>query len=266
MILMQRVQPEIKKIQQKYKDDRAKQNEELLKYYQENKINPLAGLPPAAVDPAHRYRGARHLPHARASSTTSPGRAPSPSSTSTSAATPRSTPAGSVARPSRRTRRAPCSFLGHAPQPVGRQRRCPSGVVDGAARTSSCSALVILTGWYQVRQTQARQTKSGGARAERADAGRHQDHADLLRGDLLRLQRRHDHLLRRLEHVAHRPAALRAQQDVRGGARRRQGQGRSHDRGLEAGDAGRRTTQAPPTDRPGPSPNAARRKKKKRKR
>ena len=46
MILMQRVQPEIKKIQQKYKDDRAKQNEELLKYYQENKINPLAGCLP----------------------------------------------------------------------------------------------------------------------------------------------------------------------------------------------------------------------------
>ena len=72
MILMQRVQPEIKKIQQKYKDDRAKQNEELLKYYQENKINPLAGLPPAAADPAHRHRGARHLPPTRASSTTFP--------------------------------------------------------------------------------------------------------------------------------------------------------------------------------------------------
>ena len=46
MILMQRVQPEIKKIQQKYKDDRQKQNEELLKFYQENKINPLAGCLP----------------------------------------------------------------------------------------------------------------------------------------------------------------------------------------------------------------------------
>src|SRR5207253_515837 len=42
MIQMQRVQPEIKKIQQKYKDDRAKQNEELLKFCQENKINQLA--------------------------------------------------------------------------------------------------------------------------------------------------------------------------------------------------------------------------------
>jgi len=46
MVAMQRVQPEIKKIQQKYKDDRQKQNEELLKFYQENKINPLSGCLP----------------------------------------------------------------------------------------------------------------------------------------------------------------------------------------------------------------------------
>src|SRR4051812_31016631 len=49
MIQMQRVQPEIKKIQQKYKDDKTKQNEELLKFYQENKINPLAGCLPLIV-------------------------------------------------------------------------------------------------------------------------------------------------------------------------------------------------------------------------
>ena len=49
MIQMQRVQPEIKKIQQKYKDDKAKQNEELLKFYQENKINPLAGCLPLLI-------------------------------------------------------------------------------------------------------------------------------------------------------------------------------------------------------------------------
>jgi YidC/Oxa1 family membrane protein insertase len=45
-ILMQRVQPEIKKIQAKYKDDRQKQNEELLKFYQENNINPISGCLP----------------------------------------------------------------------------------------------------------------------------------------------------------------------------------------------------------------------------
>jgi YidC/Oxa1 family membrane protein insertase len=49
MIAMQRVQPEIKKIQQKYKDDKQKQNEELLKFYQENKINPLAGCLPLLI-------------------------------------------------------------------------------------------------------------------------------------------------------------------------------------------------------------------------
>ena len=55
------MQPEIKKIQQKYKDDKTKQNEELLKFYQENKINPLAGCLPLLVDLPDRYRGVRHL-------------------------------------------------------------------------------------------------------------------------------------------------------------------------------------------------------------
>ena len=56
MIQMQRVQPEIKKIQAKYKDDRQKQNEELLKFYQENKINPLAGCLPMLVHDPDRLR------------------------------------------------------------------------------------------------------------------------------------------------------------------------------------------------------------------
>src|SRR4051794_4196895 len=32
--------PEMKRIQQKYKHDKAKQNEELMKFYRENKVNP----------------------------------------------------------------------------------------------------------------------------------------------------------------------------------------------------------------------------------
>src|SRR5213593_1385865 len=43
---MQWVQPEIKKIQAKYKDDRQKLNEEIMKFYKENSINPLAGCLP----------------------------------------------------------------------------------------------------------------------------------------------------------------------------------------------------------------------------
>lgn len=49
MIAMQRVQPEIKRIQQQYKDDKQKQNEELLKFYQEHKINPLSGCLPMII-------------------------------------------------------------------------------------------------------------------------------------------------------------------------------------------------------------------------
>ncbi|MGH9037258.1 MAG: YidC/Oxa1 family membrane protein insertase [Acidimicrobiia bacterium] len=43
---MTQAAPEIKKIQAKYKDDRPKQNEEVMKYYKENKINPVAGCLP----------------------------------------------------------------------------------------------------------------------------------------------------------------------------------------------------------------------------
>jgi len=49
MMAMQRVQPEVKKLQQKYKGDRQKLNEEMMKFYQENKINPLAGCLPLLV-------------------------------------------------------------------------------------------------------------------------------------------------------------------------------------------------------------------------
>jgi YidC/Oxa1 family membrane protein insertase len=46
MIAMQRVQPEMKKLQEKYKNDRQKLNEELMKFYKENQINPLGGCLP----------------------------------------------------------------------------------------------------------------------------------------------------------------------------------------------------------------------------
>lgn len=43
---MQRIQPEIKKIQQKYKGNRQKMNEELMKLYQEHQVNPFGGCLP----------------------------------------------------------------------------------------------------------------------------------------------------------------------------------------------------------------------------
>ena len=43
---MQLVQPEIKKLQAKYKDNRQQLNEEIMKFYKENQINPMAGCLP----------------------------------------------------------------------------------------------------------------------------------------------------------------------------------------------------------------------------
>jgi YidC/Oxa1 family membrane protein insertase len=43
---MQRIQPEIKKIQAKYKGNRQKMNEELMKLYQEHQVNPFGGCLP----------------------------------------------------------------------------------------------------------------------------------------------------------------------------------------------------------------------------
>jgi YidC/Oxa1 family membrane protein insertase len=49
MMVMQRLQPEMKKIQARYKDDRQKLNEELLAFYKENKINPVGGCLPLLI-------------------------------------------------------------------------------------------------------------------------------------------------------------------------------------------------------------------------
>lgn len=46
MAKMQKVQPEIKKIQERHKNDRQKLNEELMAFYKEHQINPLAGCLP----------------------------------------------------------------------------------------------------------------------------------------------------------------------------------------------------------------------------
>ena len=46
MIQMQRLQPELRRLQLKYKDDRQKLNEELMAFYKENQLNPLGGCLP----------------------------------------------------------------------------------------------------------------------------------------------------------------------------------------------------------------------------
>jgi len=49
MMAMQRLQPEMKKLQERYKGDREKLNEEMMAFYKENQINPLSGCLPLFI-------------------------------------------------------------------------------------------------------------------------------------------------------------------------------------------------------------------------
>ena len=46
---LQRLQPEIKALQEKYKEDKQRLNQEMMKFYQENKVNPLGSCLPLAA-------------------------------------------------------------------------------------------------------------------------------------------------------------------------------------------------------------------------
>src|SRR4030088_1922329 len=46
MQALQRLQPELKALQAKYKDDKQRQQQELMKFYKENKVNPLGSCLP----------------------------------------------------------------------------------------------------------------------------------------------------------------------------------------------------------------------------
>ena len=75
MMTLQALQPEMKKIQAQYKDDRQKLNEELLKFYKENNINPLGGCLPLLVQlPVFiiLYQVLRGLTHTAANGTFDP--------------------------------------------------------------------------------------------------------------------------------------------------------------------------------------------------
>jgi YidC/Oxa1 family membrane protein insertase len=46
MKALQEIAPELRKVQEKYKDDKQRQQQEVMKFYQENKVNPLASCLP----------------------------------------------------------------------------------------------------------------------------------------------------------------------------------------------------------------------------
>src|SRR5919198_5821673 len=46
---LQQLQPEIKQIQERYKGDRQRMNQEVMRFYQEQKVNPLGSCLPLAL-------------------------------------------------------------------------------------------------------------------------------------------------------------------------------------------------------------------------
>ncbi len=154
MIQMQRVQPEIKKIQQKYKDDKQKQNEELLKFYQENGINPLAGcLPilitlPIGIAVFRTFsRGVQHhLPRGGALGRLYTDICHNATSSECGKQLAKHTPKAM------RFLGVSLNLTARDAQKIGFGTALPYFVLVG---------FVVLTGWYQVRQTQARQLQSG---------------------------------------------------------------------------------------------------------
>ena len=58
-----KVQPEMKRLQEKYKDDKERLNQEMMKFYRENKVNPLRLLPPADRAAAGLHLAVLHAAH-----------------------------------------------------------------------------------------------------------------------------------------------------------------------------------------------------------
>jgi YidC/Oxa1 family membrane protein insertase len=152
MIQMQRVQPEIKKIQQKYKDDKQKQNEEVMRFYQENKINPLSGCFPLLMQMPIFFALFGLLRHTS-------GRIPKTGQFNKlfTQICPTATSANKYACAHPKGLR----FLG---MDLSVAASHASGVTKGFLGTLPYFIMVVLviaTGWYQARQTMARQAQTG---------------------------------------------------------------------------------------------------------
>ena len=136
---MQKIHPEIKKIQARYKDDKQKLNEEIMKFYKENKVNPLAGcLPLVAQMPIFfALFAVLRDPH-------------------------KHLPAGSTLYEAfcQGANRATCKprGLGFLGMDLSRGANAAHSSFTDALPYFVLIALVVLTGYLQFRQTQSRQT------------------------------------------------------------------------------------------------------------
>ena len=156
MVAMQRLQPEIKRIQQEHKEDRQAQSEAIMAFYQENNINPLSGCLPLIIQlPVWiaLFGTLREMPkfvvRATASSTGGMARLYTDLCGDKAVDACNKNPAnlrfsGMNLRWSLLDARDNVSFLGLFPYVI-------------------MIAIVVITGFIQVRQTMARQQKQGNA-------------------------------------------------------------------------------------------------------
>ena len=127
MQALQRLQPEMKKIQERYKDDRQRMNQEMMKLYQEHKVNPLGSCLPLLLQLpfflALFYMLREDL------GSTSAARRRSRAARSTAAATARSSSSSPTSRTGHRRR------LVDADRPLRRHPARLGPVIDGHAPT-----------------------------------------------------------------------------------------------------------------------------------
>ena len=141
---MQLVQPEIKRLQAQYKNDRQKLNEEIMKFYKENKINPMAGCLPLVLQMPIFFALFRvlHDPHKHLPVDSNLFREFCGDLTAKACGTPPNHPKG-------------LSFLG---MDLGKAASDISGGFTDALPYFLLIALVVVTGYLQFKQTQSRQT------------------------------------------------------------------------------------------------------------
>jgi YidC/Oxa1 family membrane protein insertase len=143
---MQLIQPEIKKLQAKYKDDRQKLNEEIMKFYKENQVNPVAGCLPLVFQMPVFFALFRvlHDPHTHVPASSKLFRAFCGNLSPHACGSAPNHPKG-------------LSFLG---MDLSKGAGDITGGFVDALPYFLLIALVVVTGYLQFKQTQSRQTNA----------------------------------------------------------------------------------------------------------
>jgi YidC/Oxa1 family membrane protein insertase len=142
---MQVIQPELKRLQAQYKNDRQKLNEEIMKFYKENQVNPMAGCLPLVLQMPVFFALFKVLsdPHKHL---------PTDSNLFQAFCAPHLDPKACGAAPGYPKG---LSFMG---MDLGKAASELSGGFVDALPYFLLIALVVVTGYLQFKQTQSRQT------------------------------------------------------------------------------------------------------------